>query len=61
VPNEEEVKETIWHEVATKIDLAKAYQAMGEVAGMREILAEVMLEGDHAQRVIAQNMLKAMD
>ncbi|MFM2397797.1 MAG: hypothetical protein RLZZ144_1047 [Pseudomonadota bacterium] len=61
VPNEEEVKETIWHEVATKIDLAKAYQAMGEVAGMREILAEVMLEGDQAQRVLAQNMLKAID
>jgi pilus assembly protein FimV len=53
-------KEAIWHEVATKIDLAKAYQAMGEVAGMREILKEVMREGDDGQRQIAQKMLQSL-
>jgi len=55
-----ETKAAIWHEVATKIDLAKAYQAMGELAGMREILAEVMREGDEGQRQIAQKMLQSI-
>ena len=49
-----------WHEVATKIDLAKAYQAMGDEADLREILAEVMQEGDDEQRRIAEKMLKQL-
>lgn len=57
---EAETKAANWHEVATKIDLAKAYQAMGEVAGMREILAEVMREGDDEQRQVAQKMLQSI-
>jgi pilus assembly protein FimV len=32
-----------WHDAATKLDLAKAYQEMGDVEGAREILQEVLL------------------
>jgi len=52
-----EVKDEHWHEVATKLDLAKAYQEMGDLAGAREILDEVMREGDDGQREAAQSML----
>jgi len=46
-----------WHEVATKLDLAKAYQEMGDDVGAREILDEVMLEGDQAQQQEAQLLI----
>lgn len=44
-------------EVATKLDLAKAYEEMGDLEGARELLQEVMKEGDAAQRETAQNLL----
>lgn len=46
-----------WQEVATKLDLAKAYQEMGDVTGAREILDEVLAEGDAGQREAAQAMI----
>lgn len=46
-----------WQEVATKLDLAKAYQEMGDASGAREILDEVMREGDAEQREAAQSLL----
>ncbi len=46
-----------WSEVATKIDLAKAYQEMGDTMGAQEILKEVMEEGDAQQRAAAESML----
>ncbi len=46
-----------WQEVATKLDLAKAYQEMGDAAGAREILDEVVRDGDEQQRASAQAML----
>ena len=46
-----------WHEVATKLDLAKAYQEMGDATGAREILEEVLAEGDAGQRETAQAMI----
>jgi pilus assembly protein FimV len=46
-----------WHEVATKLDLAKAYQEMGDADGAREILREVLNEGDAEQRAAAQEIL----
>lgn len=52
-----EGKDEHWHEVATKLDLAKAYQEMGDVTGAREILDEVMREGDEGQREAAQSIL----
>ena len=39
-----------WHDAATKLDLAKAYQEMGDVEGAREILQEVLHEGDDQQK-----------
>ena len=46
-----------WQEVATKLDLAKAYQEMGDAEGAREILDEVLREGDGEQRQAAQSLL----
>ena len=52
-----EAKGEPWHEVATKLDLAKAYQEMGDATGAREILEEVLREGDEGQREAAQTLL----
>jgi pilus assembly protein FimV len=49
-----------WHEVATKLDLAKAYQEMGDDVGAREILDEVMLEGDQAQQEEARLLISQL-
>jgi len=49
-----------WQEVATKLDLAKAYQEMGDKDGARELLNEVQREGDAAQQQQAQTMLAAL-
>jgi pilus assembly protein FimV len=46
-----------WHDAATKLDLAKAYQEMGDVDGAREILQEVLHEGDEQQKSEAQSLL----
>ena len=46
-----------WHDAATKLDLAKAYQEMGDVEGAREILQEVLHEGDDNQKSEAQALL----
>lgn len=46
-----------WQEVATKLDLAKAYDEMGDKDGARELLNEVMREGDSAQQGQAQQLL----
>ncbi len=46
-----------WHDAATKLDLAKAYQEMGDIEGAREILREVLHEGDEGQKKEAQAML----
>lgn len=55
-----ESKDEHWQEVATKLDLAKAYQEMGDQAGAREILEEVVREGDATQRETAQSLLQQM-
>lgn len=46
-----------WQEVATKLDLAKAYEEMGDKNGASELLNEVLREGDGAQRSQAQELL----
>jgi len=46
-----------WHDAATKLDLAKAYQEMGDVEGAREILQEVLHEGDDQQKTEAKSLL----
>ncbi len=55
-----EPRDEQWHEVATKLDLAKAYQEMGDASGAREILDEVMRDGDEQQRAAAQALLQQL-
>jgi pilus assembly protein FimV len=45
-------------EVATKLDLARAYIEMGDPDGARSILDEVMQEGNAAQKSEAQSLMK---
>lgn len=49
-----------WYDVQTKFDLAKAYQEMGDKEGAREILREVIAEGDNDQQVAAQRVLETL-
>jgi pilus assembly protein FimV len=46
-----------WQEVATKLDLAKAYEEMGDKEGARELLGEVVREGDATQKGQAERLL----
>ena len=47
-------------EVGTKLDLARAYVDMGDPAGARSILEEVVSEGDEDQRQQAQQLLDSL-
>jgi len=49
-----------YQEVATKLDLAKAYEEMGDKDGARELLNEVLKEGDAAQQEQARSMLETI-
>lgn len=44
-------------EAATKLDLAKAYEEMGDLEGARELLQEVLGEGNGEQRALAETIL----
>lgn len=50
-------KDGHWYDVQQKFDLAKAYQEMGDNDGAREILQEVLKEGDGDQKDQAQKLL----
>jgi len=49
-----------WHEIATKIDLARAYQEMGDNDGAKEILQEVLKDGDTEQQESAKSILESL-
>jgi pilus assembly protein FimV len=53
-------KDDHWYDVQTKFDLAKAYQEMGDKDGAREILQEVIKEGDTAQQAEAKQLLDTL-
>lgn len=53
-------KDDHWYDVQTKFDLAKAYQEMGDKDGAREILQEVIKEGDAAQQTEAKQLLNSL-
>jgi pilus assembly protein FimV len=53
-------KDEKWYDVQTKFDLAKAYQEMGDKEGAREILEEVITEGDAEQQSAARELLDAL-
>jgi pilus assembly protein FimV len=54
------VKDDRWYDVQTKFDLAKAYQEMGDKDGAREILREVIKEGDATQQSEAKQLLDSL-
>jgi len=56
----DEEKNGHWYDVQTKFDLAKAYQEMGDRDGAREILQEVIKEGDGEQQVQAKKLLDSL-
>ncbi|WJW74515.1 FimV/HubP family polar landmark protein [Thiohalobacter sp. IOR34] len=47
-------------EVATKLDLARAYAEMGDPEGARSILEEVLGEGNEAQKAEAESLIKQL-
>lgn len=47
-------------EAATKLDLARAYIEMGDADGARDILDEVVVEGDDGQKTEARDMLSRL-
>jgi len=49
-----------WYDVQTKFDLAKAYQEMGDKDGAREILQEVIKEGDVDQKAQARTLMDSL-
>lgn len=53
-------KDEKWYDVQTKFDLAKAYQEMGDKEGAREILQEVIADGDGEQKAAAQSLLDSL-
>jgi len=46
-----------WQEMATKLDLASAYEEIGDKEGARELLEEVVRGGDSEQQQKARSML----
>ena len=54
------MKNDHWFDVQTKFDLAKAYQEMGDKDSAREILREVIAEGDAQQQAEAKSLLEAL-
>lgn len=50
-----------WEEVNTKLDLAKAYEEMGDHEGARELLTEVLGEGEGEQLETARAMVARLD
>jgi pilus assembly protein FimV len=48
-------------DVATKLELAQAYEEMGDREGARELLEEVVQEGSVRQQELARNKLAALD
>ena len=54
------VKDDHWYDVQQKFDLAKAYEEMGDKDGARDILQEVVKEGDTEQQAQAKTLLESL-
>ncbi len=50
-----------WQEMATKLDLASAYEEIGDKEGARELLEEVVRGGDTEQQQKARSMLSRIN
>jgi pilus assembly protein FimV len=53
-------KDGHWYDVQSKFDLAKAYQEMGDKDGAKDILQEVIKEGDAEQQAQAKKLLETL-
>jgi pilus assembly protein FimV len=53
-------KDPHWYDVQQKFDLAKAYQEMGDKDGARDILQEVLKEGDAEQQAQARKLMDSL-
>lgn len=53
-------KDAQWNDVQQKFDLARAYQDMGDKDGAKEILNEVLREGDATQKAEAKKLLDSI-
>ncbi|MEK7844405.1 MAG: FimV/HubP family polar landmark protein, partial [Pseudomonadota bacterium] len=49
-----------WQEIETKLYLAKAYQEMDDKEGAKEMLEEVIRDGDAKQKKAAKKLLKSL-
>ncbi|MDB5901898.1 MAG: pilus assembly protein FimV, partial [Betaproteobacteria bacterium] len=59
-PTRQLPKDDHWYDVQQKFDLAKAYEEMGDKDGARDILQEVVKEGDAQQQSQAKKLLGAL-
>jgi pilus assembly protein FimV len=59
-PTRQAAKDDHWYDVQQKFDLAKAYEEMGDKDGARDILQEVVKEGDAEQQSQARKLLGAL-
>ena len=50
-----------WQEMSTKLDLAAAYEEIGDQDGARELLEEVVQGGDAEQQQKARAMLARLN
>ncbi len=57
VPEAEPENDSAWDEASTKLDLAKAYEEIGDVDGARELLNEVIADGPAKLAAQAKEML----
>jgi pilus assembly protein FimV len=53
-------KDEQWSDMQTKFDLAKAYQEMGDKDGAREVLKDVIKQGDATQQEEAKKLLESL-
>jgi pilus assembly protein FimV len=56
-PNSPNTQSAAWQEMATKLDLAAAYEEIGDKDGARELLEEVAKGGDATQQQKAKSMM----
>lgn len=59
--SDDEPSAEVIQEVDTKLDLARAYEEMGDKEGARELIEEVLREGSTSQRQAANRLLERLD
>ncbi len=60
IPEGNDPDEAVWHEVATKLDLASAYVEIGDADGAKELLNEIIAKGDGEQVKKAKELLNSL-